>query len=571
MIKKYALGVLSILSYNVVISQITFKDQASIFGIAESCGSTFLGNGVSFYDFDQDGWDDITLNSQDGDDLRFFKNINGNFVEQFLNIASVNHQTKQVNWVDIDNDGDKDLFVTSDTDGNKLFENTGNLVFQDITSSSGMNTANTFSYGASWGDYNNDGYLDVFISNRSLTIPNILYKNNGNNTFTNENSLAGISTAGHMSFCSAFLDINNDGWQDIYVSNDKNTYKNLLYKNNGDGTFTDISMSSGTDVGIDAMSVTVGDFNNDSWQDIYVTNGVLGNVFFRNNGNETFTDIAGPTGTIFNSVGWGATFLDADNDMDLDLYVSSEFDQSITNFLNAAFYINNNNGTFTLNNTSFPNDNRRSFSNALGDINNDGFGDLIVSNNNFENIFLWENITSNTNNWLKVNLNGVQSNSDGIGSVIEISINGDKQYRYTHCGEGYLAQNSGTEFFGLGSNSTVDYVKVKWLSGIEDTFYNVSSNQTLNVEEGSATLEIVDYNKDEKISVFPNPVLSTLTVKTESIIEKIVVSNILGEEVLRISPKSLNSSVDLNHLTTGIYIVNIELENTSRVMKIIKK
>ncbi|QMU64902.1 MAG: hypothetical protein GKR88_11770 [Flavobacteriaceae bacterium] len=120
---------------------------------------------------------------------------------------------------------------------------------------------------------------------------------------------AGIVMASELTFCSVFFDYNNDGYQDIYISNDKPTYINRLYKNNGNGTFDDVSVSSGAGIYINAMTTTIGDFNNDGWFDIYVTNTPEGNQLLKNNGDGTFTNIARPSGTDFNSVGWGAVFL----------------------------------------------------------------------------------------------------------------------------------------------------------------------------------------------------------------------------------------------------------------------
>ena len=550
-------------------SQITFQNQSESLGLSVSTGFTDYGNGVSFFDFDNDGWDDITLTTENGQNIRFFKNDNGYFNEVTFNISSLNYQTKQVNWVDIDNDGDNDLFVTSNTNGNRLFENVGSNTFNDITINSGISAINMNTFGASWGDYNNDGYLDVFISNRATTPGNKLYKNNGNNTFDDVSLSVGIDEIGHQSLCSAFFDFNNDGFQDIYISNDKVNNANILYKNNGDGTFSDVSVSSGTDVHLDAMTVTIDDFNNDSWMDIYVTNTITGNVLLRNNGDETFTDIAIPSGTEFNSVGWGASFLDADNDMDLDLYVSGEFNQYVTNYLKAAFYINNNDETFTLNNSSFPGDERASYSNAIGDINNDGFPDILVSNN-FENIFLWKNNTINNNNWLKINLQGVQSNKNGVGSTIEISIDGNKQYRYTLCGEGYLAQYSDSEFFGLGENTIVDYVKVTWLSGNQDIFYNVSANQQLDIEEGSSPLLSVSEILDESLVLYPIPIKNYLSWNSTYIFDNIEIFDLLGKRI-KVFNYVQNNSVNLSDLKTGIYSIRFSNNDISITKKVIKE
>ncbi|WP_194506786.1 FG-GAP-like repeat-containing protein [Psychroserpens luteus] len=547
-------------------AQISFQDEAATLGVGITTGSPIMGCGISLIDFNNDGFDDITLATENGQELRFFENVNGSFIEQTLNIPSFNFQTKSVNWLDIDNDGDKDLFVTSDTNGNRLYENTGNLNFQDITLSSGMNISNMFSYGASWGDYNNDGYLDVFISNRSEVYSNILYKNNGDNTFTDVSNIVGISNLGHMSFCSVFFDYNNDGWQDIYISNDKYDQANILYMNNGDSTFVDHSESSLTNVSIDAMTTTIGDYNNDGWFDIYVTNSPAGNVLFRNEGDGTFFNATQESGTSFNSFGWGAVFLDAENDTDLDLYVSGQMDGSIPSFMSAAFYENLGDETFNIPGTSgFTGDTNESYSNATSDLDNDGLIDIVVNNGGDDLLSIWKNHSVTNNNWLKVNLEGVQSNRDGIGSVIEISINGNKQYRYTHIGEGFLSQNSLTESFGLGNAIAIDYIKVKWLSGTIDIINNVTSNQILHIVEGANSLS-VNNSQINEVSLKMNPVNNTIIVNSGLAIHQLELYSILGQSVLlKYDSKQLNVS----QLQSGQYFLHIQTKEGTFVKNVI--
>ena len=554
-------------------AQIYFQDTSSTIGLNFSTGSTYLGNGVSFCDADNDGWDDLTFATGAGLPVLFFKNVNGTFVNQPFNFTDPLYQTKQVNWVDYDNDGDKDMFVTSNTNRNILYNNDGSFNFQDVTASAGFPMTSLKSYGASWGDYNNDGFLDVFICNRDENFiePNYLFKNNGDGTFTDISAAAGIHNTSKLSFCAAFFDFNNDGWQDIYVSNDKPNNLNVLYKNKGDGTFSDVSQSSGTDIGIDAMTVTIDDFNSDGYLDIYVTNGPAGNVFLKNNGNETFTDIAASSGTKFNSLGWGAVFLDAENDTDLDLYVSGSLNGSIPSLLSAAFYKNQGNGTFVIpNNAGFANDNRESYSNAIGDFNNDGFLEIVVNNSNNQNSSFWHNQTVSNNKWLKVKLNGINSNKDGVGSVIEIAINGAKQYRYTLCGEGYLSQNSSTEVFGLGNNTQVDYVKVKWLSGIEDIIYNVNSNQLIEITEGNHPLSLSS-NQQDLFEYYPNPVKNKLNFKSSEPITKITIFTILGHYLKTINLSDAANSIDLSDFTKGLYLIKVETQSQVKNLKIIKE
>jgi ASPIC/UnbV protein/VCBS repeat protein/type IX secretion system substrate protein len=555
-----------------VMSQILFTESSASQNINVSFGENQLVGGVSFYDFDNDGWDDITYASEAGSPIYFYKNNNGIYNSISLNFTDLQNDTRQINWVDIDNDGDNDLFVVNNNASNRLYENDGALNFTDITGISGISTVIMNSWGASWGDIDNDGYLDLFLSNRDIINglqPNILYRNNGNNTFTNVNTSAGISNSNHLSFCASFFDFNNDGWQDIYIANDKFITTNILYKNNGDGTFTDVSVSSGTDLAIDAMSTTIDDYDNDGWLDIYITNTSAGNYFLKNNGNGTFTNIAASNGTTFNSVAWGAVFLDADNDTDIDLYVSGMRDGTLGD-LPSAFYENSNN-MFTIPvSAGFANDNAESYSNAIGDVNNDGYPDITVVNASPRSNFLWINDcdTNINNNWLKVTLEGSTSNRMGIGSKIEIAINGSKQYRYTLCGEGYISQNSGTEFFGIGNATTIDYVKVTWLSGVEDIINNVIPNQTIHIEESSTLSIKEDSLLLYKVNIFPNPSKGNFQISTPKSVDvfNIVLYNALGQKIYYKSGLRNGDFVNVENFEKGIYILKVITKkgNTSK-------
>ncbi|WP_431125044.1 FG-GAP-like repeat-containing protein [Flagellimonas flava] len=491
------LVLLLLCSYGVQ-GQLSFEESAAALGVDRTYGFSFYGGGLSFHDFDGDGWDDITYSSTLDQQLYFFKNNGGTFSEVDLGIDNT-YETKQVLWVDYDNDGDKDFLATSITGLNKFYVNDGNMNFTDVSETCGLFTDNLYTYGATFGDIDNDGDLDVFISNRDETTfeqHNYLYINE-NGVFIDITESAGIVLDNELSFCASFFDYDNDGLQDIYVANDKINNINRLYRNRGDLTFEDVSISSGAGIAIDAMSTTIEDYNYDGWLDIYVTNTSAGNYHLRNNGDGTFTNVATELGTVFFSIAWGAVFLDADNDTDLDLYVSGmrvgENEQ-----LPSAFY-ENIGGSFEIpEGIGFENDNRISFANAKGDVDNDGYPDIIVLNDTEDN-FLWKNTTTNNNNWLKVKLEGTTSNKEGIGSTIEVFANGMPQYRYTVCGEGYLGQNSSYEFFGLGDATAIDYVQVKWLSGIVDRIENVDINQAMTVVEGSNAIEQEEDEEEDPV------------------------------------------------------------------------
>jgi hypothetical protein len=562
---------------NIANAQLAFDDVAAQIGVNYSYGDSEYGGGVSFADFDNDGWDDITYTSENGVDIYFLKNTNGDFnLVSFSGISNTN-KTKQVIWVDYDNDGDKDLFITALEGKNSFYINDGEMNFTDISSSIGIFQTDLFTYGASFGDIDNDGDLDLFISNRSPVDHNYLYRNDSG-TYVDITNSSGISLEGQLSFCSIFFDYDKDGLQDIYVSNDKEENINRLYKNLGDGVFQDVSDFSNAGVDVSAMSTTLGDFNNDGWFDIYITNtpfsqisSIVGNVLLKNNGDGTFTNIATETGTSFDSLGWGSVFLDADNDGFLDLYVSSSLDGS-AQFLSSAFYHQQNDETFIIpQDIGFSSDLRESYSNAIGDINNDGKPEIVVVNDT-ENNFLWQNNTSNQNNWLKVKLEGVISNRDGIGNTIEINVDGQSQYRYTLAGEGYLSQNSFYEFFGIGEAAEVDYVKVTWTAtGETETINNISSNQSIIIKEGSGILSNDTVLKATTFGVYPNPSnngIFKITTTNQEIIS-LQVFDLSGRLIIKKSDISNNDEINLSQCQKGIYMARLSSKTKNEVLKLI--
>ena len=570
--KLLSIGIVTfLLFFNYSFSQVNFIENSDALGMSLSYGVSSLGGGVSFIDFDDDGWDDISFTTQDTEELYFLKNNEGLLERVFFSGISNTLKTKQIIWVDYDNDGDKDLFVTALDGVNKFYKNDGNMVFTDISNSIGFFNENKYTTGASFGDIDNDGDLDAFICNRddeNEAQRNFLYQNN-NGLYTDISSSAGILLTSEISFCSVFFDYNNDGFQDIYVSNDKPTYTNRLYKNNGDSTFEDTSEASGAGIFVNAMSTTIGDYNNDGWFDIYVTNTPDGNQLLKNNGDGTFTDVARDTGTSFDSVGWGAVFLDADNDSNLDLYVSGPFDGSDSNLLPSAFYHNQGDGTFIIpNNIGFENDTRISYSNAIGDIENDGKPDLVVSNDT-ENNFFFNNTSNNSNNWIKIKLEGTSGNKDGIGNQIEVFANGKSQYRYTLCGEGYLSQNSSYEFIGLSSASNIDYIKITWKhNGLVEVFENINVNQSLLIKENNGILSINRYPKNNSL-FYPNPSNNgVFQLKNITILDEIIISvySITGKLLFT---KFNENFIDVSLYKRGIYIVKSLTNKKNSIQKII--
>lgn len=535
-----------------------FTDVAENQGITQTYGYAIFGGGLSFCDFNGDGWDDLTFATEEGDSLLFFVNHEGHFMRIPTLVPDLG-EAKQVLWVDYDNDGDKDLFVTNMGSANKLYNNDGNLNLTDVSAQSGLTTIPKSTYGATFGDYDNDGWLDFYICHRysnNLLLTNELYHNDGNGHFTEVAELANATDSIRPTFCAAFMDFNADGLQDIYISNDRLLARNTLLKNTGLGNFQDVSVRSNAGIHLDAMNVSVGDYDNDGDQDIYVTNTPFdGNMLLRNEGDETFEEVAATCGVMTNRFCWGANFCDFDNDTDLDLYVCA---MNIDATQPSPLYINDGLGSFS--HTSIPGDTVKSYSNAVGDFNNDGHPDIAVSSVHPFPFLLFENETESDGHWLKIKLQGTRSNRDGIGSWIEIYFNGQKIIRYTHCGEGYLAQNSSTIHIGLGETIMIDSIKVKWLSGIVDQFYEVPSDQVLFIEEGS-TIPDVEENVVVEWWLVPNPADDIIRLKSNIAFYEPMPYTITDQQgrVLLTGIMQPSLPVDVSKLASGVYFFKVEL------------
>jgi hypothetical protein len=459
------------------------------------------GGGVSFADFNQDGWDDLSL-CQQGMAPSFFMNNNGEF-ESIPSFMTNTGEMKNMNWVDYDNDGDLDLFATRFEGPYTLMRNEGDMVLTDVTASAGFPTSNLYlGYGSAWGDYDRDGDLDVYLSNYNApgfpnpTLTNLLFNNNGNGTFTNVTALAGVSNGSCYTFMSLWIDYDNDMWPDLLVTNDRSACDNYLYRNNRNGTFTDVSMESG--IGnhfIFSMNANGDDVDNDGDLDTFISNNLTPHLYHRNNGDGTFTEAASDVGLYITDFGWSSQFFDFNNDTWLDLHICCKPFWQLQG--QDLFFKNDGDGTFTNATAEVGLNGDASFthSSAVGDFNNDGVSDLFVMNDDPVPSHLYQGPTTN-NNYLKVNLHGTFSNTMGVGSWIECYAGGNKYVKYTYCGEAYLAQNSYTEIFGLGTISSVDSLKVLWPSGIVDTWYDLQVDQTIELSESESFVASIQYIGD---------------------------------------------------------------------------
>lgn len=559
-------------------SQISFREAADTLGIDEVKTEASIGNGISLVDFDGDGLDDVTIGTQMGRPIAFFRNTGDGFVR--LNDL-VDHQedAKQVLWVDYDNDGDKDLHVSTFQGISRLYRNDGDLTLTDVTEAAGLPLVAQFYYGTCWGDINRDGWLDFYTIDHNFFIAqsvNYMFLNNGDGTFTDVTESTRTRDPGKIPFCSAFLDINNDKWPDLYTAADKLTFNTMLM-NNGNGTFSDVSEDTQTGLRMNAMCVAVGDYDNNGWFDIYVTNTPIGNALLRNRGLmgeervPVFDEVAAATGTGFYENSWGANFLDADNDGYLDLYVSGSVDGSDAE--SAALYHNNGDGTFTIpDSVGMQGDTTRSFSNAIGDLDQNGFPDIFVINNPPYPHQLWMNEAVSGNNWLRINLEGVLSNRDAIGTRIEAYMGDTYQQRFTHCGIGFLGQNSETEIIGMGTFNTVDSLVITWPTGHQDRFYDVPAGQLLNIQEGMSTggeiavdpgLSLLTSTGGStalpaSVELFPNPGGQELTIRCdypEALNLRLLDG--LGRAVYQTQISGAATTLPLGHLHNQLYYVEL--------------
>lgn len=479
--------------------------------------------GVSWADYDNDGDADLFIG---GVTPKLWRNEGGTFSDatEKAGIGGIVGISTGV-FGDYDNDGCVDLYLSGTQGRSFLFRNSCDGSFHDVTGPAGFREVLVRSYsgrGATWGDYDNDGYLDLYVTHwgdmepdeRYVSEPNLLYRNNGDGTFIELSASAGISGIAGCDFqispaerLGSFLkwpfqpiwfDYNGDHLLDLYIANDGGA--SPLYRNDGDGTFTEVTAQAGLCKHMYAMGVAVADYDEDGDLDLYVTNDGA-NFLWRNNGDGTFTDTAAEAGVADHaSVGWGAQFLDYDNDSDLDLYVANGTgetppfpvpkkvpDEPFGELMQDRLFENDGSGHFTDVapakgiTASFP---KEGF--ATADYNNDGFIDLFVAGSRkfgtVENI-LYANTTKNGNRWLAVELVGTTSNRQGIGAKIYVTSGRKTQLRQVVSGESFLSQNHSLQIFGLGRSRRVQEVKILWPNGGQSILNNVPVNQRIIVRE----------------------------------------------------------------------------------------
>ena len=493
-----------------------------------------VGAGCAFLDYDNDGWLDIYfVNSGPSDfftpktplkNALYHNNHDGTFTDVTDRAGVAGGKFGMgVAAGDFDGDGFVDLYITN-YGSNILYHNNGNGTFTDVTDKAGV-AAPGWSTCAVWFDYNNDGKLDLFVSSfvfydksqnplctdptlqrRYYCVPRLfkpmpshLFRNNGNGTFTDVSRESGIADSPGKSFGVVTTDVNNDGWMDLFVAND--TMPNFLFVNKGNGKFEEVGLAAGVAYGEagrprSGMGVDAVDYDGDGWQDIFVAN--IDHEFFslyHNDKELIFTDQPGEIAPSTHLLsGWGLKFFDYDNDGDPDLFlVNGHPDDMIESRIARVRYKeplllfeNTGKGFKDVSATSgavFS----KVFSGrgmAVGDFDNDGDLDVLVSNNG-EPPLLLRNQGGNKNNWVGLNLVATKSNPAGVGAVITWQAGGVKRSRLRNGGGSYLSSHDPREILGLGTATKVDSIEIRWPSGTVDKLTNVPLNKYIKVVEGA--------------------------------------------------------------------------------------
>lgn len=423
-------------------------------------------------------------------------------------------------WGDYDNDGDEDCFVVNWYGlNNLLYRNKGDGTFDQILTGNLVNDGG-YSETASWGDMDLDGWLDLYVSNSEGDLRNYLYRNQKDGTFQRILSGAPVTDA-NVSRSVNWTDFDNDGDADLFVSNESDQNENL-YRNEGGGNFVKLSTGPLLTAGGKTMSSNWGDYDNDGDQDVFLANDQGNDGLYRNEGNGNFTKIS--SGPVVSSGGnaFGSQWADVDNDGDLDLFVTHAFHGGPwKNFL----FINQGNGVFERNETEIPTlDSGWSYGCAFGDWDCDGDLDLAVANclnaNQPEN--LYENHAAETpNHWLELKLVGVNSNRSAIGAKVRVEsfTNGAnlRQMREISAQSGYCGQNQAAAHFGLGDADSVA-VTVIWPGGQEEPLGVLAADRCLTVVEGQGITAVAEPESDQsglRLRVQPNPMGDSTRISWE--------------------------------------------------------
>lgn len=465
----------------------SFTDVTSTAGLT----STGVSAGAAWGDYDKDGCVDLAVNGNDGIML-YHSACDGTFSDVTASAGiAVLTGGRGIVWADYDNDGDLDLYGASNLEANVLYQNNGDGTFTNVAAAAGVDDLRETA-GVSWGDYDVDGHLDLFLANRTGTDSiDRLYHNNGDGTFTDVAPSLGIDGgSSRLTWMGSWVDFDNNGTLDLYLAVDFGD--DVLYKNNGNGTFTDVAPTATNAEPQHGMGTAIGDLQGDGHLDILVTNntqGAVGDVEHRrsvlhiNNGDGTFRIASLPAGIEDRAtIDWGVNFVDYDNDGDNDISITSG---AILSSGEPNVLYENNNGLLTnvTDAMGVRDDASAAWSSVWADYDMDGDLDWFVVNQKGSNV-LFRNDGDNGNH-IKIALNGTVSNASGVGARVEITVAGITQVKFIQAGLSFASAEELSAFFGVADSTTIDEVTVLWPSGIVDQVSNVAANQMITITEGS--------------------------------------------------------------------------------------
>ncbi|WKK66668.1 CRTAC1 family protein [Lutimonas zeaxanthinifaciens] len=483
-----------------------------------------VGGGAAFLDYDQDGYMDIFMcsgtwvegfsktkpeNSEGHNHL--YRNLGNGTFQDVSKEAGIMQSLYSMGITvgDINNDNFPDIFL-SNHGKNTLYLNLGDGSFRDISSKAAVQGGEDCSVGAVWFDFDNDGFLDLYVGNYLNFDPDynyyyapdgfpgplaydsqkdVLYRNNGDNTFEDVTKAMGIVDIDGRAMGVGAADYDGDGFVDIYVANDHTV--NFLWHNDQGKGFTDLGTLSGTGFSqageaTVSMSVDFADYNNDEKLDIFISDDNYCSLY-ENIGDGIFQDNSYSSGISMASgqfVGWSSSFLDHDNDGDADIFKANgelkhlygQEDQLFENVGDGKFEDS------SLDLGPYFEEENVGRGACMGDYDNDGDIDIFVVNLNGEAKFLRNN-KGNENNWILLDLRGSKSNRDGIGSRIKIQCGDHIQTGQKKSTTGYLSQNDPRIHFGLLENEIIDRIEIDWPSGVSQVLENIEVNQILKIEE----------------------------------------------------------------------------------------
>ena len=542
--------------------------------IVNDGGSSF---GHSICDFNNDGWEDVFVNNLSGSDENFFYKNNGDGTfTRMSNIAiEMGNASTSSTWGDYNRDGHMDVFVAnggtvSNTRNNFLYLNNGDESFTLISDAGVGNLQSAYTV-CSWLDVDNDTDLDLFVGKSSGA--NQIFKNDGDGNFTEQTLNDYGSTWG-----ISWSDYDKDGDLDGFGTNWGTG--NYFYKNEN-GNLTRISLSPLTNGANNSLSPSWGDYNNDGWMDLFVGNSAARDRLFQNNGNGAFTEINNSplTNEVINSE--GSCWADWDNDGDLDLLVSSGGNQSTGQ---VRMYENDGVGNFTKINDG-------ELTSLIGiyealscfDYDRDGDLDIFISNYFSSNNLLYNN-AGNSNQWINIALTGTISNTNAIGSKIYVkaTIDGSEvwQMREVITHSGHVAQGSLKAHFGLGDATTIDSLIVVWPTQKEQILTNIGTNQFLEIQEDMSSGIVKGQELKTKINfvVTPNllgPVTSISFHLKETASIQLNILNLKGQRIksiftgdLPLGPHHFEWAPEHN-LARGHYLVSMKVDGAMVSKKVL--